>query len=54
MNTELKVSNHLHGFARRLVAEGLMDEQAALEAAEAEAAAEASAEADAEKKEGDE
>ncbi len=32
MNTELKVSNHLHGFARRLVAEGLLDEQAALEA----------------------
>ena len=32
MNTELKVSNHLHGFARRLVAEGLMEEKAALEA----------------------
>jgi len=32
MNTELKVSNHLHGFARRLVADGLMDEQAAMEA----------------------
>lgn len=32
MNTELKVSNHLHGFARRLVAEGLIEEQAALEA----------------------
>ena len=32
MNTELKVSNHLHGFARRLVSEGLMDEQTALEA----------------------
>jgi len=35
MNTELKVSNHLHGFARRLVADGLMDEQAALEAVDA-------------------
>ncbi|NNL95821.1 MAG: type IV-A pilus assembly ATPase PilB [Xanthomonadales bacterium] len=34
MNTELKVSNHLHGFARRLVSEGLVEEQAALEAAE--------------------
>ncbi len=32
MSTELKVSNHLHGFARRLVAEGLMEEKAALEA----------------------
>jgi type IV pilus assembly protein PilB len=32
MNTELKVSNHLHGFARRLVAEGLLEEQAALDA----------------------
>lgn len=32
MNTELKVSNHLHGFARRLVAEGLLEEQAAMEA----------------------
>ena len=32
MSTELKVSSHLHGFARRLVSEGLMDEQAALEA----------------------
>ena len=32
MNTELKVSNHLHGFARRLVAEGMIEEQAALEA----------------------
>ena len=34
MSTELKVSSHLHGFARRLVAEGLLDEQAALEAHE--------------------
>jgi len=32
MSTELKVSIHLHGFARRLVAEGLMEEKAALEA----------------------
>ncbi len=32
MNTELKVSKQLHGFARRLVAEGLMEEQAAFEA----------------------
>ncbi|NND45834.1 MAG: type IV-A pilus assembly ATPase PilB [Xanthomonadales bacterium] len=32
MNTELKVSNHLHGFARRLVSEGLIDEPAALDA----------------------
>lgn len=32
MNTELKVSNQLRGFARRLVAEGLLDETAALEA----------------------
>ncbi len=32
MNTELKVSNHLHSFARRLVAEGMIEEQAALEA----------------------
>jgi type IV pilus assembly protein PilB len=34
MNTELKVSNHLHGFARRLVSEGLLEEQAALDAVE--------------------
>ena len=32
MNTELKVSNQLRGFARRLVAEGLLDEPAALDA----------------------
>ncbi|MFC1778495.1 ATPase, T2SS/T4P/T4SS family, partial [Pseudomonadota bacterium] len=32
MNTELKAARQLHGFARRLVAEGLMDEQAAAEA----------------------
>lgn len=32
MNSELKPSGHLHGFARRLVAEGLIDEEAALEA----------------------
>ena len=32
MNTELKVSTQLRGFSRRLVAEGLMDEQTALEA----------------------
>ena len=32
MNTELKPSKQLHGLARRLVAEGLMDEQAALDA----------------------
>jgi type IV pilus assembly protein PilB len=32
MNTELKATNNLHGFARRLVAEGLMEEQAALDA----------------------
>ena len=32
MNTELKATNQLHGFARRLVAEGLMEEQAALDA----------------------
>ncbi len=32
MNTELKVSSQLRGFARRLVAEGLMEEQAALDA----------------------
>ncbi len=32
MNSELKPSGHLHGFARRLVAEGLIDEDAALEA----------------------
>jgi len=32
MNTELKATGQLHGFARRLVAEGLMEEQAAVEA----------------------
>jgi type IV pilus assembly protein PilB len=32
MNTELKAASQLHGFARRLVAEGLMEEQAALDA----------------------
>ena len=32
MNTELKATSQLHGFARRLVAEGLMEEQAALDA----------------------
>jgi type IV pilus assembly protein PilB len=32
MNTELKVTNQLRGFARRLVAENLLDEQAALDA----------------------
>mgnify|MGYP000566126189 CR=1 FL=1 len=32
MNTELKVSSQLRGFARRLVAEGLMEEQNALQA----------------------
>lgn len=32
MNTELKAPNQLHGFARRLVADGLMDEQAAQDA----------------------
>jgi len=32
MNTELKATSQLHGFARRLVAEGLMEEQAAFEA----------------------
>lgn len=32
MNTERKVSSNLRGFARRLVAEGLMEEQAALDA----------------------
>ncbi len=32
MNTELKAGSKLHGFARRLVAEGLMEEQAAIEA----------------------
>jgi type IV pilus assembly protein PilB len=32
MNMELKATNQLHGFARRLVAEGLMEEQVALEA----------------------
>ena len=35
MSTELKVSNQLRGFARRLVAEGLIEEQAALEACDA-------------------
>ena len=32
MSTELRVSNQLRGFARRLVAENLMEEQAALDA----------------------
>ncbi len=32
MSTELKASSQLHGFARRLVAEGLMEEQAAIDA----------------------
>ncbi len=32
MNTEVKVSNQLRGFARRLVAENLLDEQTALDA----------------------
>jgi type IV pilus assembly protein PilB len=32
MNTELKATNQLHGFARRLVAEGLMEEKSAHEA----------------------
>ena len=32
MNTALKAASQLHGFARRLVAEGLMEEQAALDA----------------------
>lgn len=32
MNSELRASSKLHGFARRLVAEGLMEEQAAIEA----------------------
>ncbi len=32
MNTELKATGRVHGFARRLVAEGLMDEQAAIDA----------------------
>ncbi len=32
MNTELKSTSQLHGFARRLVAEGLMDEKVALDA----------------------
>ncbi len=32
MNSELKVTSQLRGFARRLVAEGLLEEQAALEA----------------------
>jgi len=32
MNTELKPATQLHGFARRLVAEGLMEEQVALDA----------------------
>jgi len=34
MNTELKVASQLRGFSRRLVAEGLMDEPAALHANE--------------------
>jgi type IV pilus assembly protein PilB len=32
MSTELKAASQLHGFARRLVAEGLLEEQAAVEA----------------------
>ncbi|MFC1702600.1 ATPase, T2SS/T4P/T4SS family, partial [Pseudomonadota bacterium] len=32
MNTELKATSQLHGFARRLVADGLMEEQAARDA----------------------
>ena len=32
MNTELKATSQLHGIARRLVAEGVMDEKAALDA----------------------
>ena len=32
MNSELRASSNLHGFARRLVAEGLMEEAAAVEA----------------------
>jgi type IV pilus assembly protein PilB len=32
MNTEPRATSQLHGFGRRLVAEGLMDEQAAIEA----------------------
>ena len=32
MNTELKAGSKLHGFARRLVAEGLMEETSAVEA----------------------
>ena len=32
MNTELRAAGQLHGFARRLVAEGLMEEQAAMDA----------------------
>ena len=32
MNTELQVTGQLRGFARRLVAEGLLDEQSALKA----------------------
>ncbi len=32
MNTELKPTSQLHGFARRLVAEGLMEEKVALDA----------------------
>ena len=32
MNTELKATSQLHGFARRLVAEGLMEETAAINA----------------------
>ena len=34
MNSELKASSQLRGFARRLVAEGLLEEQTALEATE--------------------
>jgi type IV pilus assembly protein PilB len=32
MNTQLKATSQLHGFARRLVAEGLMEEQVARDA----------------------
>ena len=32
MNSELRATSQLHGFARRLVADGLIDEQAARDA----------------------
>ncbi len=32
MRSEIKASHQLHGFARRLVAEGLLEEQVAIEA----------------------